>query len=73
VFGVKRLSDEHCQENKIASKQFFTKFPSLHSFLLSELDSATLPLEEEKWHPIITTDTRPINDYKEEAVQVKSV
>jgi len=48
VFGVKRLSDEYCQENKMASKQFFTKFPTLHSFLLRELDSATLSLEEER-------------------------
>ena len=54
VFGVKRLSDEHCQENKMASKQFFTKFPSLHSFLLKELDSATLPLEEDRLNAHLT-------------------
>jgi len=49
VFGVKQLSNEHAQENKMASRQFFTKFPSLHSFLLTELDTATSSLEAERY------------------------
>lgn len=40
VFGVKRVQDERSMENKMPSREFFSRFPSLHSFLLEELDQS---------------------------------
>ena len=31
------MQDEHSMENKMTSREFFTRFPSLHGFLLDQL------------------------------------
>lgn len=40
VFGVKRAKDEHSKENCMTGREFFSRFPELHSFLLSQLQAA---------------------------------
>ena len=40
VFGVKRVQDERSIENKMPSREFFSRFPSLHSFLLDALSES---------------------------------
>ena len=47
IFGAKRVSDEHSMENKLTAKEFFTRFPSLHGFLLEELTTASQMLERQ--------------------------
>ncbi|KAI9146439.1 putative death-receptor fusion protein-domain-containing protein [Paraphysoderma sedebokerense] len=37
--GVKQSKDEHHSINKLTGKQFFHRYPKLHSFLLQELDN----------------------------------
>lgn len=34
---MKRVQDERSMENKMSSREFFSRFPSLHPFLLQEL------------------------------------
>lgn len=41
IFGVKKVHEEHSMENKMSAHEFFTRFPSLHQFLLSELITAS--------------------------------
>ena len=31
------MQDEHSMENKMTAKEFFTRFPTLHGFLLKQL------------------------------------
>ena len=38
IFGAKRVQDEHSMENKMTAKEFFTRFPTLHRFLLNQLE-----------------------------------
>jgi hypothetical protein len=38
IFGAKRVQDEHSMENKMTAKEFFTRFPTLHLFLLNQLE-----------------------------------
>lgn len=46
IFGAKRVQDEHSIENKMTGCEFFTRFPSLHSFLLQQVEKAAKELEE---------------------------
>ena len=48
VFGAKRVADEHSLENKTTAKEFFTRFPSLHGYLLLQLTASVDALEAEK-------------------------
>lgn len=32
------MQDEHSMENKMTAKEFFTRFPTLHLFLLKQLE-----------------------------------
>ena len=41
IFGVKKVHEEHSMENKMSAHEFFTRFPSLNQFLLTELISAS--------------------------------
>ena len=45
VFGAKRVQDEHSIENKMTARDFFTRFPTLHGFLLQQLQKAATDLE----------------------------
>ena len=38
------MQDEHSVENKMTAREFFTRFPSLHGFLLHELQRAAAEL-----------------------------
>ena len=38
------MQDEHSVENKMTAREFFTRFPSLHGFLLQELQRAATEL-----------------------------
>lgn len=50
IFGAKRVQDEHSIENKMTGCEFFTRFPTLHSFLLQHVQRAANELEQnEKW------------------------
>ncbi|XP_060781574.1 thyroid adenoma-associated protein isoform X2 [Neoarius graeffei] len=40
IFGVKRGKDEHAKKNKMTGWEFFTRFPALYPFLLSQLEEA---------------------------------
>ena len=44
VFGAKRVQDEHSAENKMTSREFFTRFPTLYDFLLEQLKSSAAQL-----------------------------
>lgn len=48
VFGAKRVADEHSVENKTTGREFFTRFPSLHGYLLRQLQQNTEILGEGK-------------------------
>ena len=48
IFGAKRVQDEHSMENKMAAKEFFTRFPSLHAYLLEQLQLNADRLEKEE-------------------------
>ncbi|XP_077864701.1 tRNA (32-2'-O)-methyltransferase regulator THADA-like [Saccoglossus kowalevskii] len=37
IFGVKRTKDEHSKKNQLSGREFFSRFPSLHSFLLKQI------------------------------------
>ena len=45
IFGAKRVQDEHSIENKMTAKEFFTRFPSLHGFLLKQLEEGVRLME----------------------------
>ncbi|CAJ0827020.1 9312_t:CDS:10 [Entrophospora sp. SA101] len=39
TFGNKKVKDENHSVNNLTSKEFFTRFPKLHSFLLNQLET----------------------------------
>ena len=41
IFGAKRVMDEHSMENKMTAREFFARFPSLHGYLLEQLQMNT--------------------------------
>ncbi|KAL0077011.1 putative death-receptor fusion protein-domain-containing protein [Phycomyces blakesleeanus] len=44
TFGTKKIKDEHSGLNKLTGREFFTRFPQLHPYLLKELDIAVKQL-----------------------------
>ncbi|KAF7710664.1 hypothetical protein HF521_009536 [Silurus meridionalis] len=48
IFGVKRGKDEHSKKNKMTGWEFFTRFPALYPFLLSQLEEASSSLTGKK-------------------------
>ncbi|XP_031550253.1 thyroid adenoma-associated protein homolog [Actinia tenebrosa] len=46
IFGVKKSKDEHSRRNCMTGREFFTRFPELHSFLLEEMKKATEAIEK---------------------------
>ncbi|XP_053476778.1 thyroid adenoma-associated protein [Ictalurus furcatus] len=55
IFGVKRGKDEHSKKNKMTGWEFFTRFPALYPFLLSQLEDAAGSVDSDagrvKLHP----------------------
>ncbi|KAI5606893.1 thyroid adenoma-associated protein [Silurus asotus] len=47
IFGVKRGKDEHSKKNKMTGWEFFTRFPALYPFLLSQLEEASSSLDSD--------------------------
>lgn len=47
IFGAQRVADQHSMENKMTAKDFFTRFPSLHGFLLEQLNNTGEMLERQ--------------------------
>lgn len=47
------MQDEHSIENKMTSREFFTRFPTLHSFLLQQLQKAASELETSKTRCVV--------------------
>ena len=47
------MQDEHSIENKMTSREFFTRFPTLHSFLLQQLQKAVSELETSKTRCVV--------------------
>ena len=39
------MQDEHSIENKMTSKEFFSRYPTLHSFLLQQLQQVSRNLQ----------------------------
>lgn len=40
TFGTKKTKDEHSNVNKLTGREFFTRYPQLHPYLLQELSAA---------------------------------
>uniref|UniRef100_A0A3Q3IWU0 tRNA (32-2'-O)-methyltransferase regulator THADA n=1 Tax=Monopterus albus TaxID=43700 RepID=A0A3Q3IWU0_MONAL len=55
IFGVKKGKDEHSKKNRMTGREFFTRFPPLHPFLLYQLEEAAATVESDsgqvKLHP----------------------
>uniref|UniRef100_A0AAV2JLB0 tRNA (32-2'-O)-methyltransferase regulator THADA n=1 Tax=Knipowitschia caucasica TaxID=637954 RepID=A0AAV2JLB0_KNICA len=55
IFGVKKGKDEHSKKNRMTGREFFTRFPALYPFLLSQLEEAAASVESDsgqvKLHP----------------------
>ncbi|KAI4888638.1 hypothetical protein NFI96_027081, partial [Prochilodus magdalenae] len=55
IFGVKRGKDEHSKKNRMTGREFFTRFPALYPFLLSQLEEAAGSVDSDsgqvKLHP----------------------
>ncbi|KAM6956245.1 thyroid adenoma-associated protein [Aplochiton taeniatus] len=55
IFGVKKGKDEHSKKNRMTGREFFTRFPALYPFLLSQLEEAAASVHsdsgEVKLHP----------------------
>ncbi|XP_076016993.1 thyroid adenoma-associated protein [Genypterus blacodes] len=55
IFGVKKGKDEHSKKNRMTGREFFTRFPALYPFLLSQLEEAAATVESDsgqvKLHP----------------------
>ncbi|KAM3863138.1 thyroid adenoma-associated protein [Diretmus argenteus] len=55
IFGVKRGKDEHSKKNRMTGREFFTRFPALYPFLLSQLEEAAATVDSDsgqvKLHP----------------------
>ncbi|KAJ3047584.1 hypothetical protein HK097_011408 [Rhizophlyctis rosea] len=62
ALGTKKTRDESHSVNTVTGREFFTRFPNLHSLLLTELSTAVDFLEKGKvhpaLHPILTTLVR---------------
>ncbi|XP_059929781.1 thyroid adenoma-associated protein [Gadus macrocephalus] len=55
IFGVKKGKDEHSKKNRMTGREFFTRFPALYPFLLSQLQEAAVTVDSAsgvvKLHP----------------------
>nr|XP_014345311.1 PREDICTED: thyroid adenoma-associated protein [Latimeria chalumnae] len=55
IFGVKKGKDEHSKKNRMTGREFFTRFPTLHPFLLKQLEVVANTVDsdsaEQKLHP----------------------
>ncbi|KAI4812653.1 hypothetical protein KUCAC02_024023, partial [Chaenocephalus aceratus] len=55
IFGVKKGKDEHSKKNRMTGREFFTRFPALYPFLLTQLEAAAGTVESDsgqvKLHP----------------------
>ncbi|RXN24870.1 thyroid adenoma-associated [Labeo rohita] len=55
IFGVKKGKDEHSKKNRMTGREFFTRFPALYPFLLSQLQEAAATVNSDsgqvKLHP----------------------
>ncbi|XP_069787225.1 thyroid adenoma-associated protein isoform X3 [Narcine bancroftii] len=55
IFGVKRGKDEHSKKNRMTGREFFTLFPTLHPFLLKQLEMVANTMDSNsgvlKLHP----------------------
>ncbi|KAL2083770.1 hypothetical protein ACEWY4_021543 [Coilia grayii] len=55
IFGVKKGKDEHSKKNRMTGREFFTRFPALYPFLLSQLEEAASSVDSDsgqvKLHP----------------------
>ncbi|XP_051504268.1 thyroid adenoma-associated protein homolog isoform X2 [Myxocyprinus asiaticus] len=55
IFGVKKGKDEHSKKNRMTGREFFTRFPTLYPFLLSQLQEAAASVNSDsgqvKLHP----------------------
>ncbi|KAJ3211166.1 hypothetical protein HDU82_006586 [Entophlyctis luteolus] len=64
VIGVKKAKDEDSVMNTVTGREFFARFPSLHSFMMSKLASAVAELNSENpsvhpaFYPILTILSR---------------
>ncbi|XP_010784525.1 thyroid adenoma-associated protein homolog [Notothenia coriiceps] len=45
IFGVKKGKDEHSKKNRMTGREFFTRFPALYPFLLTQLEAAAGTVE----------------------------
>ncbi|XP_035387280.1 thyroid adenoma-associated protein isoform X1 [Electrophorus electricus] len=50
IFGVKRGKDEHSKKNRMTGREFFTRFPALYPFLLSQLEEAASTVNSDSGH-----------------------
>ncbi|XP_061481363.1 tRNA (32-2'-O)-methyltransferase regulator THADA isoform X2 [Rhineura floridana] len=55
IFGVKRGKDENSKKNRMTGREFFTRFPNLYPFMLSQLEAVASTVDsgtgELKLHP----------------------
>lgn len=55
IFGVKRGKDERSKKNRMTGREFFARFPTLHPFLLKQLEMVANTMESDsgvlKLHP----------------------
>ncbi|XP_029377385.1 thyroid adenoma-associated protein isoform X2 [Echeneis naucrates] len=55
IFGVKKGKDEHSKKNRMTGREFFTRFPALYPFLLTQLEEAAATVDSDsgqvKLHP----------------------
>ncbi|NXA35436.1 THADA protein, partial [Eudromia elegans] len=55
IFGVKRGKDENSKKNRMTGREFFSRFPTLYTFLLKQLEVVANTLDSEtdelKLHP----------------------
>ncbi|KAJ3123229.1 hypothetical protein HK100_011681 [Physocladia obscura] len=60
VIGVKKSRDEDSMLNTVTGREFFSRFPTLHSFMMAKLSSAVAELHDEHhsihpaFYPILT-------------------
>uniref|UniRef100_A0A8C8G3G0 tRNA (32-2'-O)-methyltransferase regulator THADA n=1 Tax=Oncorhynchus tshawytscha TaxID=74940 RepID=A0A8C8G3G0_ONCTS len=53
IFGVKKGKDEHSKENRMTGREFFTRFPALYPFLLSQLEEAAASVDSDRGQVIL--------------------
>lgn len=53
IFGVKRVRDEYSKQNNMPSREFFTRFPSLHPFLLEQLQIGKSEDQQGRLYPLL--------------------